>query len=246
MEKKIEVIIQARMGSSRLPGKVMMNLCGKPVLWHVIERVKQSVQIDDIVVATSTQKFDDEIEDFLKSIGTRFFRGDEKNVLSRYYEAAKQYPASAIVRITADCPLIDPHVIDKVVSCFLENNFDYASNIGNRKYPRGLDCEVFTFNLLERAVYESTDEYEKEHVTPFMYLKQNSILSVENDKDYSNMRWTLDTIEDFIFIKKIYDRFYKGDHDFYMQDIYEYVVKNPEIYKINNHVIQKSIKFKSE
>ncbi|MEG0692646.1 MAG: glycosyltransferase family protein [Oscillospiraceae bacterium] len=247
MKKKIEVVIQARMGSSRLPGKVMMNLCQKPVLWHILERVKQATWVDNIIVATSTLEADNAIANYLKSIGVTCFRGDESNVLSRYYNAVKQYPASAIVRITADCPLIDPFVIDRVISSFLDSSFEYATNVGEaRNYPRGLDCEIFTCDLLERAFHEATEDYEKEHVTPFMYWKQDSILSIVNEKEYSNMRWTLDTIEDFQLIEAIYNHFYQSTHDFYMDDIYEFVVNNPPIFKINHNVMQKQIEPKSE
>ena len=240
---KTVAIIQARMGSTRLPGKVMRDLCGKPVLWHVIKRVKQARLVDDIVVATSILKTDDTIYNYLNDIGVKCFRGSEDDVLSRYYYAAKQYPADAIVRITADCPLIDPHIIDKVISGFWASSCEYASNGGEeRKYPRGLDCEVFTPNLLERAFNEATEAYEREHVTPFMYWKQDSILSVENDKDYADMRWTLDTIEDFQLIQEVYRHFYKGIHNFYMEEIYSFLKDNPEIYQLNHNVKQKEIK----
>ncbi len=243
MKKRVEVIIQARMGSNRLPGKVMMDLCGKPVLWHILQRVKQAKLVDEIVVATSAQKADDEIYNYLNSIGTKCFRGSEDDVLARYYYAAKQYPADAIVRITADCPLIDPHIIDKVISSFSISACEYASNTGDeRKYPRGLDCEIFTCNLLNRAFYEAVQDYEREHVTPFMYWKQDSILSIENNNNYADMRWTLDTIEDFQLINEIYKYFYKGAHNFYMEEIYTFLKDNPDIYELNRNVKQKKVR----
>lgn len=228
------------MGSTRLPGKVMRELCGRPVLWHVLERVRQAKLVDDIVVATSTLEGDDIISEYLSKINVKCFRGSESDVLSRYYYAAKSY--QAIVRVTADCPLIDPNIIDKVIEEFLSGSYEYASNSGQtRGYPRGLDCEIFTSGLLERAFNEATEQYEREHVTPFMYLKQDSILSVENKVDYSDMRWTLDTIEDFHLISEVYRHFYKGAHDFYMEDIYSFLKNNPDIYAINHAVRQKQI-----
>lgn len=239
----VEAIIQARMGSERLPGKVMMDLCGKPVLWHVIERVKQSRLIEDIVVATSDRETDDVIESFVAKLGIKVFRGSESNVLSRFFFAEKAYPADAIVRITADCPLIDPQIIDQVVECYLKTPYEYVSNTGEKaNFPRGLDCEVFSSRLLARAFYEATEEYEREHVTPFMYLKQDSVFRVENRADYSDMRWTLDTFEDFQLIQAVYRYFYIDRHDFYMDDIYSYIVQNPEIYRLNRHIKQKPIK----
>ena len=243
MGKKVEVIIQARMGSTRLPGKVMMDLFKRPVLWHILERIKQAKLVDEIVVATSVQKADDEIYDYLNSIGTKCFRGSETDVLARYYYAAKQYPADAIVRITADCPLIDPYIIDKVILGFLNSPCEYASNAGEeRKYPRGLDCEIFTYSLLERAFNEASQDYEREHVTPFMYWKQDSILSIENDNNYADMRWTLDTIEDFQLIREIYRYFYEGNHNFHMEEIYTFLKKNPNIYELNHNVKQKKVR----
>lgn len=240
MCKNIEVIIQARMGSARLPGKVMMDLCGKPVLGHIIERVKQAKLVDDIVVVTSTLKGDDVICSYLNEIGVKCFRGDEADVLSRYYYAVKQFPADAIVRITADCPLIDPNIIDEIINCFTNSICKYVSNtVGKRTYPRGLDCEIFTYGLLERAFNEASENYEREHVTPYMYLKQDSILSIENEEDYSYMRWTLDTIEDFQMIQAVYKNFYKGIHDFYMKDVCSFLQSNPEIYQINYNIKQK-------
>lgn len=235
-------IIQARMGSQRLPGKVMLELCSKPVLWHVIERVKQAGLISDTAVATSVEKNDDIICGYLDAAGVKYFRGSEKDVLSRFYNAALFFKADNIVRITADCPLIDPNVIDRVVRAFLHGGVEYASNTGDeRTYPRGLDCEVFSSRLLKSAFEKSKFGYEREHVTPFMYMEQDSVMFVKNDKDYGGMRWTLDTKEDFELIKKIYSHFYKGAHNFYMEDICSYLKSNPEICSLNQGVKQKGL-----
>lgn len=242
MSGTIEVIVQARMGSTRLPGKVMMDLCGKPVLWHVLERIKQCELISDFAVATTTLPQDDAISDFLSGIGVKCFRGDEKDVLSRFYHAALVYPADAIVRVTADCPLIDPNIIDRVIGRFLSSPCGYASNTGEKRtFPRGLDCEIFTFSLLELAFHEADEDYEREHVTPFMYLKQKSIVTLENKYNYSDMRWTLDTTEDFQLIREIYRHFYRGRHDFYMQDVYSFLKQNPHLLELNRNVIQKEL-----
>lgn len=147
------------------------------------------------------------------------------------------------MRITADCPLIDPRIIDQVVECYLNSPYEYVSNTGEKTtFPRGLDCEVFSSRLLERAFYEATEDYEREHVTPFMYLKQDSVFQVKNKADYSDMRWTLDTFEDFQLIQAIYKHFYIDRHDFYMDDIYSFIAENPEIYQLNQHIKQKPIK----
>jgi spore coat polysaccharide biosynthesis protein SpsF len=242
MKKRVEAIIQARMGSTRLPGKVMMDLCGKPVLWHVVERVKQAAQVDEIVVATSTKQADHRIDTFCRENGINCFRGEGSDVLSRYYGASTVYPGDGIVRITADCPLVDPHVIDEVIACYRDSSCEYASNFGEKRtYPRGLDCEIFSASLLKRAVHEATEEYEREHVTPFMYWKQERVAYVTRQQDESSMRWTLDTREDFQLIEAIYQKFYHGKHDFYTEEILAFLKENPAICKLNQNIKQKTI-----
>ncbi len=243
---KIVAIIQARMGSTRLPGKVMKDLCGKTVLAHDIERVKQSKFIQEIVVATTTSEKDGSLVREALNNGVKVYRGSEEDVLSRYYEAAVESNADTVVRITSDCPLIDPFIIDRVVNCYIENDYDLVTNAGldwtQRTYPRGLDVEVFSFNILKEAHEKAKKPYQREHVTPYIYENSENIFYYKNDVDYSKYRWTLDTEEDFELIKAIYKALYKGKHDFYFYDLLELLEKQPQLSKINEHVNQKKIK----
>lgn len=241
---KIGAIIQTRMGSSRLPGKVMVDIEGKTVISHVIERVKQSKRIDEVIIATTTLSQDDIIVDQAEKNGVQWFRGSEDDVLSRYYGAAKERGLDIIVRITSDCPLIDPFIIDKTIEMYLDNKFEIVTNAGidlsQRTFPRGLDNEVFSFTALEQAYINAKVKYQREHVTPYIYehLKKGHF---KNDIDYSAYRWTLDTDDDLELIKTIYGYLYKGRHDFYFQDIIALIQEHPEISKINEHVEQKKL-----
>lgn len=236
----IAVIIQARMGSTRLPGKIMKEIQGKKILWHVVERVKRSKLINQITIATTDDPADNEIEDFCKENKIDCFRGDEENVLDRYYQAAKQNNAEMIVRVTSDCPLVDPGILDKLIHLFLNGNYDYVSNNMPPTYPHGLDAEVFSFSSLEKAWRESKLKEEREHVTP--YIRKNpkkfKIGNLSNSKDLSKLRWTLDFKEDFELITKIYSLL--GDkaktHNFNWLDILQLFKLNPELYKINKDV----------
>lgn len=243
---KIIAIIQARVGSTRLPGKVLKKLSDKTVLNHVVERVNQSQEIDNIIIATSNLEKDNLIEKECKKIGVSFFRGSENDVLSRYYNAAKENNADVVVRITSDCPLIDPNVIDEIVRFYKEENYDVVTNAGSelmqRTYPRGLDTEIFSFEQLEVAFLNAEEKYQREHVTPYIYENSNEIFYYKNNIDYSQYRWTLDTQEDFKLISTIYEKFYRGKHNFYMKDIINFLSKHPQIACINQHIEQKKIK----
>lgn len=239
--KKVVAIIQARMGSTRLPGKVMKDLCGKTVLAHDIERVRQSKYIDEIVIATTKFKEDDIILREALENGAKVYRGSEDDVLRRYYEAAKENKADVIVRITSDCPLIDPFIVDEV----LNSNYDLVTNAGvypeNRTYPRGLDVEVFSFDILKKSFQEAKEMYQREHVTPFIYENSKNIYYYKNNIDYSKYRWTLDTEEDYKLIEIIYKNLYKGKHDFYVEDISKLFDDMPELFEINKNVQQKKL-----
>lgn len=239
-------IIQARMGSTRLQGKVMKKIADKTILEHVIERVKQSKLIDVIVIATTTLERDDIIETVSLNCGVEVFRGSEEDVLSRYYYAAKENNLDIVVRITSDCPLIDPKVLDNIVSFYKSNDYDIVSNAGaditTRTYPRGLDTEVFSFKMLEDAFNKADEKYQREHVTPYIYENANNIYYYKNDVDYSKYRWTLDTEEDFQLISEIYKHLYSGKHDFYLEEIIDLFEKNQDLYNINAHIKQKNLK----
>ena len=242
---KTAAIIQARMGSTRLPGKVMKELKGKAVLWHDIQRIKQSKMIDDIIIATTTEKQDKIIYEKALEWGVKAFRGSEEDVLKRYYDAAAENDVDTLVRITSDCPLIDPQVIDEIIKYYNDNDYTLVTNAGSdlekRTYPRGLDTEVFSFNVLEEAFNKAEKKYQREHVTPYIYENYDDIFYYKNDKDLSNYRLTLDTKEDYKLIKAVYDNLYDEQHDFYLNEIIKFLVRNPDIAEINRKIEQKKL-----
>ena len=225
---RIIAIVQARMTSSRFPGKVMVDLLGKPVLKRVIERLKLSSKLDDIVVSTSTYQTDDIIEDFCNREHINFFRGSETDVLSRFYFTAKKFKADSIVRITADCPLLDPKIMDDIIEKFVSTECDYISNSIKRSFPDGLDVEVMKFSALEHAKKLAVSNFDKEHVTPYI-RKNNLFFKIEQhvyEKDFSDYRWTLDTKQDLEIISSILSAM---NEDFSWLDALEYVNKYPHL-----------------
>lgn len=240
---KTVAIVQARMGSTRLPGKVMMDLLGEPVLVRDVNRLRRSTLLNEIVIATTTLPADDRIVSLCKEWGWKYFQGDENDVLDRYYRAARSCHADVIVRITSDCPMIDPQIVDQIVKAFLETpGVDYVSNtLPPRTFPRGLDTEVMTFAALERAWKEDNDPKLREHVTPYIYRNPEKfqIRAFTSDKDLSFHRWTLDTPDDLLFIRTVYEHF--GSDRFTWADVLEYLTRHPEVMKINSDVQQKAI-----
>ena len=204
----IVAIIQARMGSTRLPGKVLKDIGGETMLARVVRRVQRATLVDQVVVATTPKPADDAIIAECQQLGVEVFRSSELDVLSRYYWAARVYDAKVVARITADCPLIDSVVIDRVVLAFLREKPDFASNVITRTYPRGLDISVMTMAALTRAYNKAKKAYDREHVTSYIYQNPKifKLLSVEGDVDYSNHHWTVDTQEDLDFVRGIYAR----------------------------------------
>jgi len=243
----ILAIVQARMGSSRLPGKVMREVLGKPLIGHLLDRLKLSEAIDRIVVATSKEKNDDKLFEYVKSLGFNTYRGKKDDVLDRFYQVAKQYNPDAIVRITGDCPLIDYKVVDKIVTYYQNNDFDYVSNTNPPTYPDGLDTEVFSYDALKRAWQEAKLRYEREHVTQYIINSGKFKLgNVRAEKNYSGERWVVDYEEDFVFIKNIIENLSKRLKYFDMYDILQYKKENPEIFEINKYIkrnigLQKSL-----
>jgi len=234
------------MGSTRLQGKVLMNICGKSVLEHDIDRLKRVNNIDKIVIATTTLEKDDAVAEEAKRLGVTFFRGSEEDVLSRYYYAAKENNADAVVRVTSDCPLIDSEVTEKIIGYYINNGekYDYVSNTIERTYPRGLDIEVFSYEALDRAFNEATSQKDREHVTPYIWdnTKKFKLAQCKNDIDYSNLRWTLDTEEDFKLINTIFKYLYcKKENNFNMFDILDLYRIHPELKEINKSIEQKII-----
>lgn len=241
-------IVQARMGSTRLPGKVMMDLCGRTVLERVLERVKACVLIDLVVVATTTKPADDVIKDLADKIDTPCFRGSEDDVLKRYYEAAKKYEADTVVRVTSDCPLIDPALLCGMVEAFNRMKergvkVDYLTNALTRTYPRGLDAEVFGMDALERAHREAAQAFEREHVTTYIRMRPEvfTLREVKSAQDLSGYRWTLDTEDDFRLIQEIYKTLHKEGEIFGTMEVLELIKRRPELSEINAHVKQKDV-----
>ena len=197
-------IIQARMTSTRLPGKVMMELGGKPVIQHVIERAQRIKGVDKVILAVPSQLKSIPMAMLSNSLGVPAFTGSEDDVLSRYYLAANTYDADVVVRITGDCPLIDPEICSQVVALRRYEVVDYASNVHPRSFPQGLDCECFTFAALARAFVNATETYDREHVTPFIIRHARRTNLASGRFDLSRHRWTLDTIEDLERLRAIF------------------------------------------
>lgn len=217
-------IVQARIGSTRLPGKTMLEIAGRPMLWHVVNRLSFCEMIDFISVAIPDTKKDDVIYEYCRDSNMDVFRGSENDVLDRYYKTALHVKADIVIRITSDCPLIDPVVTDKVISAYINAGkpYDGASNVVERTYPRGLDTEVLSMKALEDIWRLAKDAGDREHVTKYMYedAERFQILNVKNDTDLSRLRWTVDEERDLKFVREVYKHLYKeGQALFLMDDI---------------------------
>jgi len=241
---KTVAIIQARVGSTRLPGKVLLDLAGRTVLERVVERVRRFTLVDEVVVATSELRADDPVAVECARIGVETFRGSESDVLDRFVGAADATGADVCVRLTADCPLLDPGVSDSIISVFLEADgaADYASNKIPQSFPRGLDTEVFSREALGRAAREARETYERVHVTAYMYRhpERFSLISVTSDIDRADWRWTVDTAEDLEFMRQIYGRL-GGTDDFSWHDVVALLEEEPSLKWINAGVKQKEV-----
>lgn len=215
-------ILQARMSSSRLPGKVMKPILGAPMIARQLERLRRCETLDRLVVATSEEASDDALAEHLQSIGIDVFRGSLTDVLGRFVEAARHFDLNGqAVRLTADCPLADPSVIDEAVRMHADLGVDYLSNGRRRTYPRGLDVEVFDVESLRRAARETDDPYDREHVTPYLYRPDGAFTQgyLEQATDQSALRWTVDTSEDFAFVERVYGALYPANPAFASADI---------------------------
>jgi spore coat polysaccharide biosynthesis protein SpsF len=239
---RMVAIIQARMSSTRLPGKVLVDIGGETVLARVVRRLQRATLVEDIVVATTNSAADHAIVRECQRLSVRVFRGEEHDVLDRYYHAAKCIKAKGIVRITSDCPLIDPAITDNTIREFLEHRPDYASNALQRTYPRGLDTEVMSWDALAHAWREARLPYQRAHVTPYIYENPDrfDILPVKGEADYSHHRWTLDTAEDLAFIHAVYDRL-DNDDRFSWRDVLALLERQPELVELNCDVMQKTL-----
>ena len=204
---KIVAIIQARMGSTRLPGKVLKKIVGKPALEILLTRLSRSLLVGEICVATSQNIENDQLYNAIEEMGYRVIRGSETDVLQRFWDAAVATSADIIVRITGDCPVIDPSLVDEAVQTFLNSDADYVSNVDPATFPDGLDVEVFSKELLERAHIQASSDFEREHVTPFMRTSEFERLNLQNVSDTSHLRLTLDEPEDIILLQTIFAHF---------------------------------------
>jgi len=239
---RVVAIVQARMGSTRLPGKVLQDLGGATMLERVVSRVRRCCLADEVRVATTTNSEDEAIVEESGRLGVAVFRGSEQDVLDRYYQAARQARAEAVLRITADCPFTDPALLDELLLAFLGQRPDYASNCLRRSYPRGLDGEAMTMDALSRAWREAGKPHQREHVTPYIYESptQFKLLSVASEEDDSECRWTVDTAEDLEFARAVYLHFRNRD-EFGWQEVRSLVLAQPRLAEVNRHVPQKCL-----
>ncbi|MEC2057796.1 glycosyltransferase family protein [Peribacillus psychrosaccharolyticus] len=241
---KIVAIIQARMGSTRLPGKVMKEVLGKSLLEYQIERVRRSQSIQNLIVATTQRETEQPIIDLCEKVKVPCYRGAEEDVLERFYEAAIHYEADAVVRLTSDCPLIDPLIIDKVVNEFRNSTrYDYVSNTIKRTYPRGFDIEVFSMDALKQCHRETTNAGYREHVTPYLYKHPERFIigQVTHSSSLQHHRLTVDTEEDLLLVRLIIEHLYKKNQSFSLEDILYLLQKNPKWNLLNSHVEQKDV-----
>lgn len=235
-------IIQARTGSTRLPGKVLLPLLGAPILTRVVERTLRARSLDEVVVATTRLAADDPIEAVGRASGWAVERGAESDLLDRYVAAARAHHADVVVRITSDCPLIDPLLIDEVVAARRSSGADYASNsLEPRTYPRGLDVEVVSREALERAWVEDRDPAWREHATPYIYRHPEifGLLRVALDEDLAGHRWCVDTAADLELVRRIYAEI--GNDRFGWREALEVVRRHPDWAAINRDVVQKAV-----
>lgn len=236
----ITAIIQARMASVRLSGKILMDIMGKPLFWYFVERIKRAKTVNQIIIATTTKKEDNIICKFAKKSNILFYRGKENDVLDRFYQAARMYRVKNILRVTPDCPLIPPEVIDKVVSEYLKGDYDYVSNTLFYTYPDGCDVEIFSFKTLEKAWKEAKDSVDREHVTP--YIRNSGKFKIENVENESPIdpreyKWSVDRIEDLEFVREIYKYLYKNRRVFLYREIMNLLKRHPELKQINSKAV---------
>ena len=239
-------IDQASMGSTRLPGKVLRHILGKPMMWYLVECLKKSQFINEIIIATTAEEADNSIIALAQRCKVKSFSGSEEDVLDRFFQASKRNKLKVIVRICSDCPLLTTEVIDKVIKYYLDHkeDLDYVSNFLKPSYPLGLGVEVFSTETLERCWAEAKEPYQREHVTAYIYEHPNlfRLGNVRYNRDLSHLRLTVDTKEDLRFVREVYLRLYKDGRHFSMGDILNLFKKEPKLLKINSHIKQKGLR----
>lgn len=231
-----DIIVQARLSSSRFPKKIIQDLNGKPVLSHVLERCGQVQNVRQVICAIADEEGSEQLVSIAGDSGAKSYIGDVDDVLARYYHAARTYDCQHIMRVTSDCPLIDPQICGDVVQHYFQGKFDYCCNNNPRSFPHGLDCEIFSFSLLEEAFKDAKTAYEREHVTPYMRMHQD--ISKGNikatDALYANERWTLDYKEDLEFFRALYSE-NQGRALSSLKDVLQIIKKSPHVRDINQH-----------
>jgi spore coat polysaccharide biosynthesis protein SpsF len=243
--KRVCAIIQARMTSSRLPGKVLINICGKPMIQHIYERLSACRNISGIILAIPDAKESDPLAEQAKNMGCPFHRGDEADVLSRFYGAAKAISADRVIRVTGDCPLVDPAVTDWLIEEYSKGAFDYMAVDQEGGFPRGLDSEMFTFDILEQVHGAAHLPYEREHVTPYIYqhpdLFKTLFVEAEGKLRRPDLRLTVDTDEDLELLSGIYQALYHEDRIFGIGEAIDFIDGHPELKGLNAHIRQKQL-----
>jgi spore coat polysaccharide biosynthesis protein SpsF len=228
------VVLQARMSSTRLPGKVMSQIHGHPMIYWEIGRISEAKHVNKTVVAISDQSSDDILANYLESIHQEYIRGSLDNVLGRYVKAEENYNPSAIIRLTADCPLVMPELIDQYLEIFHKSDFDYLSNTLELSYPDGLDIEIIKPGIFKKLLEFNLSEEEKEHVTLGIYSRKDKFRThnVSNKTNISDFRWTVDTLDDLVFVKSVYAHFESKEINFTFEDVLKYVKDNPNLNRI--------------
>ncbi|MCU1279438.1 MAG: spore coat protein [bacterium] len=235
------------MGSSRLPGKVMKELVGKPMLWHIVDRLRAAPGVHSVGVATSDQDSDEPVRRFCVEQGISVFAGDENDVLDRFYRAAVAFGADPILRVTADCPFVDPELVGRVLELFGRGDYDHvgvatgavAFGHGGAHFPDGLDVECFSLAAFTRAHTEATERSDREHVTPYLYRVAGRFRGgmVEADEDHGLLRWTVDHAADFEVVRRVYDALWRPDRHFLMNDILRFFGEHPELRAVNEQFV---------
>ncbi|MEN6473605.1 MAG: glycosyltransferase family protein [Syntrophaceae bacterium] len=242
-------IIQARLGSTRLPGKVLRPILGRPILWHIVHRLRCAPGLDGIVVATSELAGDEPIRAFCREEGIACHAGSENDVLDRFYQAALRFAGDPLIRITGDCPFADPALIGRLIDLYKEGAYDHigvatgagAIFLDGGRFPDGLDAECFGFAALARAWREATEKSDREHVTPYIWRNKQIFRCghLKGETDYSHLRWTVDNEADFTLVTQIYTDLYREDRPFLMQDILDYLTRHPQLSELNRDFIGK-------
>ncbi len=237
------VLVQARMGSTRFPGKVLKPILGRPMLWHIVQRVRFARGLSNVVVVTSDRTEDEVIRSFCRDEGIQVFAGSETDVLDRFYQAAVLYHADPVLRVTGDCPLIDPQLVERLLACFATGSYDHVSVatgagalfLNGRRYPDGLDAECFSFAALKQAWSEATEISDREHVTPHIWRVPGRFRChmIQSAVDYSHLRWTVDHLDDFRMIVRIYEALYREGRPFLFPEVIDYVKRYPELASMN-------------